>query len=358
MVLPPLCAELRNMVIQPMILPMILKIADSQEKNDFEHSTLPALVPILSYASGETLLLLVKNAELIIHKVSQQDLIPHVLPFFVRAFDDSDPCIQEEVLQRTVPLLRQLDVQLVKQTMVSRVHSSALKTTVASYGREFAVEHVLPLLFPLLASQQLNVQQFAKYMLFVKDILRTIEEKLGVRVTYSGSPDVKLSATSANEMKTELLPKLTEQNSSTKSKPSWGEDWGPTVKKTGNTSLPVEASHQPERAVPILQQAPITDIPLRSITAASSQQTSPTCTPVNVEWPPSKSHSGFGVHLGVNENQNAMGTSNSSFDDLNPFANWPPRSSNSASSLVSVNAPNQSYGISGPDFPPTHLLCS
>lgn len=33
-------------------------------------------------------------------------------------------------------------------------------------------EHVLPLLMPLLIAQQLNVQQFAKYMAFVKDILR------------------------------------------------------------------------------------------------------------------------------------------------------------------------------------------
>lgn len=32
--------------------------------------------------------------------------------------------------------------------------------------------HVLPLLFPLLIASQLNVQQFAKHMFFVKDILR------------------------------------------------------------------------------------------------------------------------------------------------------------------------------------------
>ena len=37
---------------------------------------------------------------------------------------------------------------------------------------EFATGHILPLLTPLLTAQQLNVQQFAKYMLFVKDILR------------------------------------------------------------------------------------------------------------------------------------------------------------------------------------------
>lgn len=40
------------------------------------------------------------------------------------------------------------------------------------HGVEFVTEHVLPLLTPLLTAQQLNVQQFAKYMLFVKDVLR------------------------------------------------------------------------------------------------------------------------------------------------------------------------------------------
>lgn len=44
----------------------------------------------------------------------------------------------------------------------------------AQYGVEFTAEHVLPLLVPLLTATQLNVQQFAKYMLFVKDILRYI----------------------------------------------------------------------------------------------------------------------------------------------------------------------------------------
>lgn len=46
------------------------------------------------------------------------------------------------------------------------------KTCFVQYGIEFIAEHVLPLLVPLLTAQQLNVQQFAKYMLFVKDILR------------------------------------------------------------------------------------------------------------------------------------------------------------------------------------------
>ncbi|PHU02918.1 hypothetical protein BC332_28169 [Capsicum chinense] len=72
-VLPPLCAELRNVVMQPMILPMVLTIAESQDKSDFGISTLPALVPVLNSAAGETLLLLVKHADLIINKYQGND---------------------------------------------------------------------------------------------------------------------------------------------------------------------------------------------------------------------------------------------------------------------------------------------
>ncbi|KAL0359964.1 UNVERIFIED_CONTAM: SCY1-like protein 2 [Sesamum radiatum] len=131
-VLPPLCAELRNLVMQPIILPMVLTIAESQDKSDFELSTLPALVPVLNSAAGETLLLLVKHAELIINKASQEHLISHVLPMLVRAYDDTDARLQEEVLKRTIPLARQLDKQLVKQIVLPRVHGLALKTTVAA----------------------------------------------------------------------------------------------------------------------------------------------------------------------------------------------------------------------------------
>ncbi|KAI3732969.1 hypothetical protein L1987_64182 [Smallanthus sonchifolius] len=164
-VLPPLCAELRNMVMQPMILPMVLKIADSQDKVDFKTSTLPALVPVLSTAAGETLLLLVKHAELVVNKASHEHLVSHVLPMLVRAYDDTDVRMQEEVLKKTVSLATKLDSQ---------------------HEIDFVVEHVLPLLVPLLLAQQLNVQQFAKYMSFIKSILRKVEEKKGI-TTNDGS---------------------------------------------------------------------------------------------------------------------------------------------------------------------------
>ncbi|GKB32942.1 retrovirus-related pol polyprotein from transposon TNT 1-94 [Tanacetum coccineum] len=52
----------------------------NQDKYDFETSTLPALVLVLSTAVGEALLLLVKHAELIVNKASQEHLISQCLP--------------------------------------------------------------------------------------------------------------------------------------------------------------------------------------------------------------------------------------------------------------------------------------
>lgn len=45
-------------------------------------------------------------------QATQEHLISHVLPMLVRAFDDNDPRLQEEVLRRTVPLSRQLDTKV------------------------------------------------------------------------------------------------------------------------------------------------------------------------------------------------------------------------------------------------------
>nr|GMD24545.1 SCY1-like protein 2 [Ipomoea batatas] len=318
-VLPPLCAELRNLVMQPMILPMVLTIAESQDRNDFELSTLPALVPVLSTASGETLLLLVKRAELIVNKASQDHLVTHILPMIVRAYDDSDPRLQEEALKKTVTLSKQLDSQLVKQSVVPRVHGLALKTTVAAtiqrctavdrsaptlmctlgvansilkqYGIEFTTEHVLPLLMPLLISQQLNVQQFAKYMAFVKDILRKIEEKKGVMLSDSGAPEVKPSVGMEGHLAGQVNKTSVTAASTARRSTSWDEDWIPTrgssVAQQSSVTL---SSAQPTVAV-AAQSNQVTSVfslsPMTSV--ASTQPLSSSCPAVDLEWPPRSS---------------------------------------------------------------------
>lgn len=391
-VLPPLCAELRNVVMQSMILPMVLTIAESQDKSDFGISTLPALIPVLNSAAGETLLLLVKHAELIINKASQDHLISHVLPMLVRAYDDTDPRLQEEVLKKTVALSKQLDLQLVKQAIMPRVHGLALKTTVAAVrvnallclrdmvhaldnpavleilqtiqcctavdrsaptlmctlgvansilkknGIEFVAEHVLPLLMPLLIVQQLNVQQFAKYMAFVKEILRKIEEKRGVTLSDSGNPavNIKSSLTVDAQIPGQVNQTSASSQSTTKCSPSWDEDWIPP---RGSSTSVQFSSTLPAQSTIAAQSIQVTSGPSQSYMTSdvSSQQLSSSCPAVDVEWPPRPSSLGTTI-LGDSEKQlDNKGALGSSLDDIDPFANWPPRPSGSSAASHSLN---------------------
>ncbi|KAL6129838.1 hypothetical protein ACLB2K_068220 [Fragaria x ananassa] len=401
-VLPPLCAELRNLVMQPMILPMVLMIAESQDKNDFELSTLPALVPVLSAAVGDTLLLLLKHADLIINKTIPEHLILHVLPMIVRAYEENDARIQEEVLKRSASIAKKLDVQLVKQAILPRVHGLALKTTVAAvrvnallcfgeliptlgkgaileilqtirrctdvdrsaptlmctlgvsnsilkqHGLEFVAEHVVPILIPLLTAQQLNVQQFAKYMLFVKDILRKIEEKRGVTVTDSGIPEVNPSL-SANGIQSQVSSNISGNvSSATNSRPAWDEEWGPIKKQPSNGVQNSTNSVTPINPVMVNEPIQISSSQPNSFlqTAVSSQQAAASCPPVDIEWPP-RASSGVTPQFGDVEKK----SDTSSFDDIDPFANWPPRPSGSVggsgpSNNGAMGFPTNMYGSS------------
>ncbi|KAI9108310.1 hypothetical protein K1719_020793 [Acacia pycnantha] len=205
-VLPPLCAELRNVVMQPMILPMVLTIAESQDKSDFEITTLPALVPVLSSAAGETLLLFVKHAELLINK----------------------------------------------------------------YGVEFVAEHVLPLVIPLLTTQQLNVQQFAKYMLFVKDMLRRLEKR-GVVVTESGIPEVMKPFPPVNGLHNEVTSKTNSAVASTaKGISSWDDDWLSTSE--GTTASSQSFTDKSSQLLPGIPMVQITSSQQYSSSSAVSNQ--------------------------------------------------------------------------------------
>ncbi|KAF8676025.1 hypothetical protein HU200_047529 [Digitaria exilis] len=415
-VLPPLCAELRNMVMQPMILPMVLTIAESQDKGDFELSTLPALVPVFTSASGETLLLLVKHADLIINKATQEHLISHILPMLVRAFDDNDPRLQEEVLRRTVPLSRQLDIKLVKQAVLPRVHGLALKTTVAAVrvnalcclgdlvpsldkegilgiletvrrctavdhsaptlmctlgvanamykqcGVEFAAEYVIPLIFPLLTAHQLNVQQFAKYMLFVKDITSKIEEKRGVTVTDNGHAEVKASTSLANGTHSEPLsarvgqpaqiPAAKSTSACAQTKQPSADPFDFSTQTKQSTTLPFDFSTQTKQAT-IVSQVTTAIIPpaqplpsLQSLAPTSGPQTSGSCVPVDIEWPPRRSSSSdFNAPLSLENDSGRL--SSDKLDDIDPFADWPPKPSSATSISATEHRPSTNRNISG-----------
>ncbi|KAK3229735.1 hypothetical protein Dsin_001616 [Dipteronia sinensis] len=383
-VLPPLCAELRNLVMQSLILPMVLTIAESQDKNDFELMTLPALFPVLSTASGDTLLLLVKHAELIINKTSQEHLVSHVLPMLVRAYDDNDPRIQEEVLKKSVTLAKKLDVQVCStyflplkvnsllclgdlvQTLDKPAVMDVLQTIqrctavdcsaptlmctlgvaysiLKKYGVDFVAEHVLPLLIPLLTAQQLNVQQFAKYMLFVKDILRKIEEKRGVTVTDSGIPEAKPTSIPNGSQSQAWSKASNSVASTTRRSASWDEDWGPITKGPVNSHQRSTNDISSTKTISNNQPIQLSSVQSQSVmSSVSSQQTAVSCPAVDIEWPPRASaSSGVTSEPGDGEKQvNAGVSSSSSFDDLDPFADWPPRPTITSSGLGTSNNGN------------------
>ncbi|KAI4388732.1 hypothetical protein MLD38_001037 [Melastoma candidum] len=376
-VLPPLCAELRNMVMQPMILPMVLTIAESQDKNDFEVYTLPALVPVFSSAASETLLLLIKHADLMLNKTSAEQLKYHLLPLLVRAYDDTDARIQEEALKKSAGVSKQLDASLVKQAILPRIHGLALKTTVAAvrvnallcladlipsldkqgaldilqtiqrctavdrsaptlmctlgvansilkqYGIEFAAEHVLPLLAPLLTAQQLNVQQFAKYMLFVKDILRKIEEKKGVSVT-EPSAEIRTSSLSNGVHSQSIRSASGLVAPAQKGTPAWDEDWGSTNKapvpvNSSNAAVPRNSTTQPIQLLPPQMQTSEPAI-------VSAKQMATAVSPAaDIEWPPKASSGGKSTENTDVKPWNVGVSSTLDVDDSDPFANWPPR---------------------------------
>ncbi|KAG2321686.1 hypothetical protein Bca52824_014899, partial [Brassica carinata] len=305
-----------------------------------------------------------------------EHLISHVLPLLLRAYNDNDVRIQEEVLKRSTSVAKQLDGQVVKEAILPRVHGLALKTTVAAvrvnallclaelvqtldkpavieilqtiqrctavdrsaptlmctlsvanailkqYGVEFTAEHVLTLMMPLLTAQQLNVQQFAKYMLFVKDILRKIEEKRGVTVNDSGVPEVKPHS-AANGLQFQSSNQTPEKVASAKSSPAWDEDWGSPSRDSAvrnhasshqTTNNQFNTSSNQSQPLPNKATAPTT------------------CPPVDIEWPPRQQSSSLTTPAIADETQLNTGTSSTpGFDELDPFANWPPRPNNGTS---------------------------
>ncbi|KAH0881187.1 hypothetical protein HID58_068581 [Brassica napus] len=85
------------------------------DRNDFELTTLPALVPLLSTESFESFHIDVRLASLCFRiPTDSEHLVSHVLPLLLRAYNDNDVRIQEEVLKRSTSVAKQLDGQVVK----------------------------------------------------------------------------------------------------------------------------------------------------------------------------------------------------------------------------------------------------
>ncbi|RZC76754.1 hypothetical protein C5167_000932 [Papaver somniferum] len=142
-------------------LTMVLTITESQGKSNFELSTPPVLFPVLSTEAGETLLLIVKHSELRTNKLVKQAVLSRGHGLALKA-----------IVAATIQRCPAVDHSATTLMCTLGVANWIFK----QHGIEFVAEHVLPLLLPLLISQQSSVQQLANYMLFVKDIPRWFKQ--------------------------------------------------------------------------------------------------------------------------------------------------------------------------------------
>ncbi|GAB4813447.1 hypothetical protein N2152v2_000493 [Parachlorella kessleri] len=241
-VLPPLLQELRSEELQPLLLPIVLKLVECQDSTQFADDTLPTLRPLLSTAKGEALLLLTQQAGLLARvapKGAGEALVPQLL---VRAAEHGDARCHEEMLRQVSALADSLEYEPLKAQVLPAVLSLCLNTTSAAvrvgafqalvrlvprldqaegvgmlgataqvtavdktpattmcalalgealarqWGPRLAAEKVLPILCPLLVVPSLNNQQFAAAVRTVKDLVGRIEKTRGGGTDGAGSP--------------------------------------------------------------------------------------------------------------------------------------------------------------------------
>lgn len=84
-------------------------------------------------------------------------------------------------------------------------------------------------------------------------------------------------------------------------------------------------------------QSTSTQQQLSTVPALSNQSTPVSCPAVDIEWPPRSSYSASSELSNGNKQLNVGTSPTSSFDDLDPFANWPPRPGNSSSGSGTFN---------------------
>lgn len=169
---------------------------------------------------------------------------------------------------------------------------------------------------------------------------RKIEEKRGVTLTDSGISEVKPLPVAEVRQPEPIKKTTTTPSSTAKTGPAWDEDWVPPNPK-GSTTTNQQSSIQP-----VISNQPI------QVPSASSQSTVPSA--VDIEWPPRSSTSIVPQICDDKDKENQNGlVPDSSFDDIDPFANWPPRPTGSlvapGSSIASSNKIGSGLNSSTPN---------
>lgn len=168
-------------------------------------------------------------------------------------------------------------------------------------------------------------------------------------MTDSGVSEVKTPAAGAGPNLGPVKKSTATSTSTTKSSPAWDEEWtsardSAMSLKTSSTNV---SSAQPAMAVASQQPMQINHANLpTSVAAASSQPTSEPYSSADLEWPPRSSVGVSPPICGDTDKKTQNGNlSSSAFDDVDPFANWPPRLTNTVGSGSSSNSTIGQSGI-------------
>ena len=167
---------------------------------------------------------------------------------------------------------------------------------------------------------------------------RKIEEKRGVTVNDSGTPEVKPHSV-ANGVQLQSSSQTPEKvASAAKSSPAWDDDWGSPSKDSAVRNSQHVTNNQVNKSSNQSQPSTTSTFP--------NKATAPTtCPPVDIEWPPRQSSSLTAPAIADETQLNTGASSTPGFDELDPFANWPPRS-NSSVSVASTGLNNGTSGFS------------
>lgn len=150
-------------------------------------------------------------------------------------------------------------------------------------------------------------------------------------MTDNGVPEVRLSPVPDGHILGQVNKTSTATSSTMKHSSSWDEDWIPTRRSSTNEqSSSMKTLTQPSVSSQSIQIT--SGYSQSTMTSSASSQLSASCPAVDVEWPPRSSQLDLTTQLGNNGNLNEnKSSSGAGLDDIDPFANWPPRPSGSTS---------------------------
>lgn len=132
-VLPPLLTELRTPELQPLVLPLILNLAERQTPTDFSEWTLPHLAPLLATATGHTLGTILKSTAAFADRVPSPETFElYVLPAVLRGVAAPEVLVQEEALRQVTAAAHKVTPETLRCTVVPLLHKTAVDTTAAA----------------------------------------------------------------------------------------------------------------------------------------------------------------------------------------------------------------------------------